>query len=752
MGRHARSVAAPRPALAHNLSAAVAAGCVALCVALSLPAVAATISSARMGAPSQTTPTQPHPAAHGVSTPAWFEPNVGQDASRAPFIARLGGGDSMAISATQTTMTVGSGATRSQVGLDLVGASSTATIAGADRQSGIANYFTGNRSQWHTDVPMYGQVVTENAYPGIDLVWRSTEAGAEYDFHVAPNANASAIDWHVSGATSLRIDRNGALVIGTASGTITEQAPHAYQVVNGTQQLVPSRFVVQGDTVRFAVGPYDHARPLVIDPALAFSTYFPGHGFGSGYAVRLDAAGNAYVLNDGSVSKFSPSGAVLYSSTLAGGASSLPQTWHGLAVDAAGDAFVVNRTSSIAELDPTGSQLLYSASLPSASVTAVALGPGTTVYVTGTSPGGLPTTAGAFQASNSPATTFTSTAFIAKIDPSLAGDGTGTLSTANPQLLYSTYVGTEFLANYDSNIAFPDIVVDSQGNAYISGMTNDTSYPVTAGAFQQPPASGFTGPAGANPDAAFVSELSPSGNGSADLLYSTLLYGATPDSTNQRGQAVDQAFGLTLGPSMSTGGPATIYVVGATGAADFPVTTSAVQRNPSTCNLDFVMCDAFYSRINPIGGGASDLVYSTYLGGSLNEAAFDVTADAAGHAFVTGFTWSPDFPVTSNAIQPAKCCPTSPFQDVFVTELDPTASGQAGLLFSTYLGGSGSEWGNGIAVSGNGNVFVTGYTDSPATGLKKVKPVDFPVTVTPTGKKKRIVFGHGFFTIISGLS
>ena len=745
--RQARSWAASRPARIDRISVPMAAAFVALCAAAALPALSST--GGRLAAP-RAPVSRSTPATHGVSMPVTFVPNVGQDSAAAPFIARVSAGVTMALSATRTTITVGSGANQSQLSLDLVGARSDATIAGLDKQVGIANYFTGrDPSQWHTKLPMFDRVVTDNAYPGISLVWRSTDAGAEYEFDVAPGADPSAIAWRVAGATSLRIDAEGALIIGTRSGPITENAPQAFQAAGGIRQSVPSRFVVRGDEVQFAVGTYDHSRPLVIDPTLTFSTYLPGDG----YAVRLDAQGNVYVLGNGSVSKFGPTGTLLYTSTVAAAgppSTSLTQQWHGLAVDSAGDAFLVSGGNPITELDPSGSQVLYSASLPGASLTAVALGPAGTVYVTGSSTGGLPTTPGAFQTSSTPAGTVTATGFIAKIDPSLTGDGTGTLSTTNPQLVYSTYTGSIFLGNY-SGQPFPDIAVDGQGNAYVSGSTSDASYPVTPGAFSGPPAGGFTGPADSNPSAVFVSELSPSGHGSADLVYSTLLDGSTANPSSSRPWAVDAAFALALGPSVAAGGPATIDVVGATGSADFPVTATAFQRTASTCNVDSVDCDAFYARINPVGGGASDLLYSTYLGGSLQEDAYDVTTDAAGHAFLTGYAWSPDFPVTGNAVQPAKCCPTSPYEDVFVSEMDPTAAGSSGLVFSTYLGGSGDDRGDGVAINGSGNLIVTGYTNSPGSKAVlrhlHIKPVDFPVT---TGRKQTVL-GSGFLTIISGL-
>ena len=797
MGRHERSVAASQSAFTHNLSAAAAAGYIALCVALSLPAVTAAISNAKMGAPPPTAMPPPPPAADAVTTPVWFEPNVGQDASGASFIARLGGAGSMELSPTHAAITVGSGSTQPHLGLDLIGASDKATIAGADEQPGIANYFTGSRSQWHTHVPMYGQVVTSNAYSGINLVWHSGGSSAEYDFDVAPGANPGAIAWHVSGFTSLRVDRSGALSIGTATGSITENAPHAYQTIGGVQQPVPSRFAVRGDSVRFDVGRYDRSRPLVIDPALAFSTYVPS----AGMTVRVDGQGNIYVqtaslasLGTAGVIKYTPGGGVLYSTAVTGSVQPVSYTPHDLAVDSTGNAFITGDTSAgdypttsgsfetscpkdqssaslcggttavLSELDPSGN-LAYSTYLGkglgnannSSGIlgTGVALGPLGTLYLTGIdttgTPNNIPTTTGAFQAVGDGANFIEGDTYISKFDLSLPGDGTGIISTTNKQLVYSTYLGEEFPGNGYDDSAWPDIAVDSGGNAYVTGSTSSSTFPATTGAFQGPPTSGFTGSTGTNPQGGFVREVSPSGRGSADLIYSTYLFGITPNPSQSSlgtvsGAAVNEALGLALGPGVSAGGRPTIDVVGGTGASDFPVTANALQQHASTCNGGDYECDGFFLRINPVGAGSSDLLYSTYIGGSLNEAIRDVTSDAAGHAFITGYTVSPDFPVTSTALQLQKCCTTSPFGDAFVAEFDPTASGVASLLFSTYLGGSGWDYGNGVALDAGGRLLVTGNTSSPSA-TRRVRRVDFPVTTS----KRRTVIGTGFLSIISGL-
>ena len=121
------------------------------------------------------------------------------------------------------------------------------------------------------------------------------------------------------------------------------------------------------------------------------------------------------------------------------------------------------------------------------------------------------------------------------------------------------------------------------------------------------------------------------------------------------------------------------------------------------------------SKLNSTG---SALLYSTYLGGNGTAQGVGVAIDALGNAYVTGVTWSPNFPTTSGAFQPTfggGTCWGDPCTDAFVSKLN--AAGSA-LIYSTYLGGSGVDQATGIAVDTLGNVYVTGWADSS----------DFPTT------------------------
>jgi hypothetical protein len=270
----------------------------------------------------------------------------------------------------------------------------------------------------------------------------------------------------------------------------------------------------------------------------------------------------------------------------------------------------------------------------------------------GTSSTNFPTTAGAFQTSYA-SYPLGSNAFVAKLNA--AGNG----------LVYSTYLGGNG-GDFASAIA-----VDPAGQAYVTGDTTSTNFPITPGALQTSNAGGFDG---------FVAKLTAAGS---ELVYSTYLGGSDADFVN--GIAVDAA------------GEA--YVAGATASTNFPVTPGAAQTsNAGSLN-------AFVAKLNAAGSG---LVYSTYLGGTGSDQANRIAVDAAGEAYVAGLANSVNFPTTVGALQTSDPSNGS-FGHAFVAKLNAAGSG---LVYSTYLGGSGNDQANGIAVDPAGQAYVTGLTFS----------------------------------------
>jgi hypothetical protein len=377
-------------------------------------------------------------------------------------------------------------------------------------------------------------------------------------------------------------------------------------------------------------------------------------------------------------SKLNPAGSALVYTTYLGG--SYFDVGNGIAVDAGGNAYVTGATQSadfpttagafqptfagpsglsdafVTKLDPTGSALVYSTYLSSALSSAIAVDTEGNAYVTGqTGSVNFPTTAGVFQ----PIYSGGGDAFVTKINP------TGTA------LIYSTYLGGN---DIDFSTA---IAADTDGNAYVTGTTASANFATTTGVFQ-PIYSGGGGDA-------FVTKINPAGSA---LVYSTYLGGSSGGNGGE-GIAVDA--------------DGNAYVAGFTASTNFPTTPGAFQ-SVYAGGFGF----AFVTKFNPTGSG---LVYSTYLGGSdnkgmgINNWGTGIAIDAAGNAYVTGFTFANNFPTTLDAIQPL----LAGSWDAFVTKLNSTGSG---LVYSTYLGGGNGDDGTGIAVDAQGNAYVTGETAS----------------------------------------
>jgi hypothetical protein len=451
--------------------------------------------------------------------PLPFEPNVGQTDPQVRFLSHGPGfalflTDTAAVFDVPVPGTQGRDPARYAFRLQLDGANASPQIVAQHDLLSRSNYFTGTgASGWHADVPNYGEVDYRGVYPGVDLAYHSAaQRQFEYDFVVAPGADPAAIHLNWQGLQSVGLDKQGNLLLGAGGATVTQQAPAAYQVVNGVKQPVGAHHVLlaNGD-VGFQLGAYDHTKPLVIDPVIAYGSYLGGSGDDKAYGIAVDGDGSAYLTGvtgsctfptanglqsfggptDAFVTKLNPGGNALVYSTFLGGTAA--DQGNGIAVDAAGVAYVVGTTSStnfptanafqtgvpgtsaafVSVLSPTGDDLYYSTTLrPSSSSsfatgTAIAVEVPGTFAVTGAAGSGFPTQ-NAYQSSFAGST---QDAYVAAFS----------LAPGTMNLLYSTYLGG------DGSAAGQGIAADSHGNVCVTGSTTgwtSTPFPTTAGAYQ----------------------------------------------------------------------------------------------------------------------------------------------------------------------------------------------------------------------------------------------------------------------------
>ena len=588
--------------------------------------------------------------------PLSFEVNQGQADQQVRFLSR-GSGYGFYLTARGAVLALqnqqsqhGEQANTAVLRMGLIGANAGAAINGVDRLPGTSNYFIGNDAKrWHTNVPTYAAVKYASVYRGIDLIYHGEQRQLEYDFVVGEGANPGCIQLSFDGAKTVSIDRSGDLHIVTGGDkAVVMRAPVAYQESEGRRTPVTAGYVLHSRTrVGLRLGDYDRSRLLVIDPTLVYSTYLGG--LTRGLAIAVDSTGSAFVTGNTASADFPTTPGALQTTLKGSGSSDF------------GDAFVT-------KFSPDGSTLVYSTYLGGSADdvgNSIAIDASGNAYVTGQTLSADFPTAKPFQPSCLTVNNGEcAAAFVSKLN----ADGSA--------LLYSTYLGGH------GGQTGASIALDSNRNAYVSGSTTASDFPTTSGAFQQQCIScAATGSYNA-----FVTKLNAQGSA---LVYSTFLDGIGPaDYSGAGGIAVDAS------------GDA--YVAGSTYATDFPTTAGAFQTVYAGGQFD-----GFVTKLNAAG---SALVYSTYLGGSQGDSVGPIAVDSSGSAYVTGDTFSTDFPITPGAFQTNFLATSSNFLvDPFVTKLNPSGTS---LVYSTFLGvGEGLA----IAIDTAGNAYIAGAAGSIPT-------------------------------------
>ncbi len=639
-----------------------------------------------------------------ANLPMSFEANRGQTDSSVKFLSR-GAGYTLfltrdhailiaaalaAYSGPETSALAGSCQQGVISTLKLVGANRRSQPEGIDQLPGTVNYFIGNDpKKWRTGIPTYTRVRYRNIYPGIDLLYYGNHRELEYDFVLAPGADAKLIRMRFDGVRHLQRAANGDLVASAPDGALTLRRPLVYQVEDGRRVPVHGKFVLAAqNTVRFRLGRYDRSKPLVIDPVLMYSTFLGGKGTDTAYAIAVDSSGEAYIAGSTSSTNFPVTPGAFQPQDNAAANQSL--------------------TGFVAKLNAAGTALVYATYLGGSgasstitlnidSIRAIAVDSAGDAYVTGTAGStDFPVTQGAFQTTNKAAANEVPTSFVTELNP------TGTA------LVYSTYLGgsgsplcTANCSGYPGGDTGYGIAVDTAGEAFVTGQTYSTDFPVTSDAFQT-----TNHAAGAKEYNAFITKMNAAGTA---LVYSTYLGGSGAAGAGDSSAAI----------AVDSSGNA--YVAGETASTDFPVTSEAFQTTLHASGSTYTYSDAFVSELNPTG---TALVYSTFLGGSSSDFASGLAIDTSGNAYITGTTSSSNFPVTSGAFQTADNCTINgnPCSNAFITKVNPSGSA---LVYSTHLGGSGGvihlsptlssadgDHATGIAIDSSGDAYVTGKTPS----------------------------------------
>jgi hypothetical protein len=609
--------------------------------------------------------------------PLSFEPNNGQVDGRVKFLSR-GPGYNVFLTDSGAVLSIKNPApkarasavplrahpepaiSKSVLRMQLLGANSNAGVSGLDRQPGTTNYFVGKDPRnWRTNITNYARVRYENVYPGVDLVYYGNQGRLEYDFVVQPGSDPHAIRLNFGSNSAVRLDNStGDLVICTSGSDVRFHKPVAYQAAAeqnaGSKHFLNSRFVLEANNVvAFQIDSYDRTQPLVIDPVLSYSTYLGGTSNDYATAIAVDSSGSTYITGYTTSSNF-PVTPGAYQTTCSGGACSSTNI----------DAFVT-------KLNATGTALEYSTYLGGSGKDygyGIALDPSGDAFIVGTTTSSnFPVTSGAFQRTCGGNSCASGDGFVTELNSSGSG------------LVYSTYIGGSGVNQANA------IALDSSGNAYITGYTKSSSFPITAGVFQPKCSSCSAGTVDS-----YVTELNSSGSA---LVYSSYLGGNNGDT----------------GYAIAVDAAGNAYVTGYTYSTNFPTTTGAFQRTSGAKSV------AFVTKVNATGTAMS---YSTYLGGtgtSTNACAACATGiavDPAGEAFVVGLTWETNFPTTAGAYQTTFA---GGFHDAFVTKMNASGSG---VVYSTYIGGTGDDGATSVTIDSAGTAYIKGNTFStnfPAT-------------------------------------
>ncbi|MGZ3904664.1 MAG: DUF7948 domain-containing protein [Bacteroidia bacterium] len=478
------------------------------------------------------------------------------------------------------------------VKMEFSGSLSSVTTEERDLAPYYHNYYRGkDPSKWASNVPVASTVFYHDLYKGISVKTFSSNNNIRYDFLVGPDGDPADIKMKFTGQDKLHISE-GNLVINTSVGEIRQEAPYAYQVIDGVKVKIDCKYkLTEENNLSFEIAGYDHTKTLIIDPTLVFATFTGSTGDNWGMSASYDNLGNGY------------STGIIFATGYPLSPGAFQQTFNG---------GVTNNTYQYLGFDMTASKF----------------------------------------------------------------------SSSGTNLLFSTYLGGT------DNEQPLSIIVDNNNDLLIFGRSYSSDFPVTAGAYDV----SINGGADIT-----ITKFNPTGTA---LLASTFVGGSADDAVNwnaieaRRGNlkynyADDGRGDIILDKSNN------VYIASCTISNNFPVTPgcykNTLQGQQDAC-------------VFKMDANLSTLVWSTYLGGSLNDAGYSLGLDNANTVYVTGGTESTNFPTTPGTLHPT-------YQgniDGFLTHLSANGSS---VLHSTYIGTSKYDQSYFVQLDNNFNVYIYGQTE-----------------------------------------
>jgi uncharacterized repeat protein (TIGR01451 family) len=642
--------------------------------------------------------------------PLMFEPNVGQTDPRVKFVAR-GNGYSLLLNSEGAVVALQRGHDPAHAGrnfetiaMKLAGANLDANVRGTDTLPGKSNYLLGNDpAKWLHNVPQFARVQYENVYPGINLVFYGKQGHLEYDFQIAPGADPSQAEIEFNGSKRLEL-KDGNLILHADAGEVRLETPHVYQRLGDREQPVEGHFQIRAaNRVGFAIAAYDRSRELIIDPVLDYSTFFGGTGDEHSTSIAVDNAGSIY-LTGSTNSAGLPVTAGVVQSTLKGN----PNVYV-LKVNPRGGT---NGIEYLTYLGGTGSD------------TPVGIG--------------VDGNGNAFVAGTTSSTDFPTTPTNAYQEAPKAG-------STGPHVFVSALNATGSALNYSSYLSgngtdiASGMAIDNKGDVFVTGTTTSSDvgtsndqFPASAVPEGQP----FQAFSRA-PKQFFVTKVDTAAFGIGSILYSTYFGGSTPSGAT----AVGGGIAVDGSGNVYFSGTTNFFYTGLSPATDFPILNAyqpcldlappvTVVTPPTCANTTATATDAFVAKLNlnPNVPPGSQLIWSTYLGGTQTDTSTGVAIDAgAANVYITGTTNSSNVTALvfaafqkclNNPNNTGTCTPPTAATDAYVARFNNPTTGNMSLTYFSYLGGAKNDAGLAITVDTASGAVLTGWTES----------TDFPVT------------------------